>query len=76
MKKTGLFLAALLCLAFNPALAETVSALVPLSSANEVPPIVGLDAPGTTLITFTLNRAANGTLTWAQTGSCVAAGLC
>ncbi|NOT63744.1 MAG: CHRD domain-containing protein [Acidobacteria bacterium] len=64
MNKRTCFLcfAAWLCLLVN-ARAETVTALVPLSSANEVPPIVGLNAPGTTLITFTVNRDGSGAVT-------------
>ncbi|MFN0123760.1 MAG: CHRD domain-containing protein [Blastocatellia bacterium] len=63
MKKTGLFIAALLWLFIGAARAETVTALVPLSPANEAPPIVRPDAAGTALVTFIVNRDGGGAVT-------------
>ncbi|MBI4482669.1 MAG: CHRD domain-containing protein [Acidobacteria bacterium] len=42
---------------------ETVVLRTALSPANEVPPILGLDATGTALITLRLNRDTSGNLT-------------
>jgi uncharacterized protein (TIGR03437 family) len=65
MNKTGgLLMVALVLLCLSRAArAETVTATVPLSPAQEVPPIVGLNATGTALITFTVNRDAGGAIT-------------
>src|SRR5262249_10974283 len=43
--------------------AETVSTLLYLSPANEVPPIAGLNATGVFQVTVTVNRDATGAIT-------------
>ena len=54
---------ALLALALSiSANAETVSAVVPLSPANENPPIAGLNAGGVFSITVVVNRDASGAI--------------
>ncbi|MGE0130477.1 MAG: CHRD domain-containing protein [Blastocatellales bacterium] len=67
MKRTVGFttsLLALLLLAFSiPASAETVTASISISPANEVPPVAGLNASGGFLVSFTANRDANGNIT-------------
>ena len=43
--------------------AETLTATVALSSANEVPPIAGLNATGLSTVTVTVNRDSAGNIT-------------
>src|SRR5262249_40949038 len=55
---------AMICL--SPALiarAETVSATIPLSTANVVPQVSGLDADGTMTLTININRGTSGQIT-------------
>ena len=67
MKRTVGFTAsllALLLLAFSiSANAETVTASLYLSPANENPPIAGLNATGAFVVTIVVNRDANGAVT-------------
>jgi uncharacterized protein (TIGR03437 family) len=45
-----------------PARAETLCATVPLSPANEVPPVIGLNANGTAVVTLNLMRDGAGNI--------------
>ena len=65
MKRTMLMIlvTTLVTIAFAlPARAETYTAVVPLTPANEVPPIAGLTASGITILTINVVRDASGNI--------------
>jgi hypothetical protein len=61
--RSAVSLAAIFLFALTAVRAETVSASVPLSPANEVPPITGLNATGGFQITVNVTRDAQGAIT-------------
>ena len=67
MKRTTGFVASVfvfvLLALVSQAKAETLTAFVPLSPANETPPIAGLNATGLAALTFTVNRDGSGNIT-------------
>ncbi|MGH9847696.1 MAG: CHRD domain-containing protein, partial [Blastocatellia bacterium] len=63
MKRTLASFAILFLFAAITAKAEVVSASVPLSPANEVPPVTGLNATGGFQITVNVTRDAQGAIT-------------
>ena len=67
IRRTGQVVAFIVALALlalaTPVAAETLTAVVPLSPANEVPPIPPVNASGTAVVTINITRNSAGNIT-------------